>query len=255
LLLTRSQHSSTKDELIELLWPDSDASTGSTNLRTAVHALRRALGAPEAPLGAATVAVDRQTVRLRQDASIWVDADQFEVALERARTAEDPVWLLQRADELYVGDYLPADIYEDWAVERRERLKLAWADLRFELARLWEARGDAEAAAASLRRLLQADQCDERAARELMRLLSRQGRRSEAVRVYQALVRALRDDLDIEPSDLTTVLFQTELAQAENGKHRIHSVVRRDNNLMAWSTGSDCQLSALMDEALTSVTA
>ena len=198
-----------------------------------MHALRRALDAPDAPLGAATVIADRQAVRLRSDASLWVDADQFEQALERARSADDPLWLLQRADELYAGSYLPDDIYEDWAADRRERLKLAWADLRFALARAWEGRGDVESAAASLRQLLQADPCDERAARELMRLLSRQGLRTQAVRVYQALVRALRDDLDVEPSDLTTVLFQTELARSQNDASNVHHIEPRAHNLHA----------------------
>jgi predicted ATPase/DNA-binding SARP family transcriptional activator len=233
VLLTRSPHSSTKDELIELLWPESDPDTGLTNLRSTVHALRRALDAPEAQLGADTVIADRESVRLRQGASMWVDADEFEKTLEHARTAEDSARLLQRADELYVGHYLPEDAYEDWAAERREQLKQAWANLRFQLAQHWESRGDLESAAASLRQLLQADPCDERAARELMRLLSKQGRRSEAVRVYQSLVRKLRDDLDVEPSNVTTFLFETELAKASQERGQTPARTRAQHKLPA----------------------
>jgi predicted ATPase/DNA-binding SARP family transcriptional activator len=215
VLLTCRNRWSTKDDLIELLWPDSDPESGSTNLRSAIHALRRALDVSQLYPDVIMVFTDRTSVWLRSDPELWVDADEFEHALERAHAAVDQVPLLLEADQLYTGDYLPEDVYEDWSIERRDALKRAWADLRFRLAEHWEARDDLQAATASLRQLLQADACDERAARALMRLLTRQGRRSEAVRVYQALVRALRDDLDVEPSEITTVLFETQLPHGQ----------------------------------------
>ncbi|MBV9328967.1 MAG: tetratricopeptide repeat protein [Chloroflexi bacterium] len=214
ILLTHRNRWATKEELVELLWPESDPDSASTNLRSVMHALRRALDVPQANGSAATLLADRDSVWLRSDAQMWVDADEFERVLEQADAAVDPAPLLRRADELYAGEYLPEDVYEDWSVERRERLKEAWTTLRFQLARYWDERGDPDAAATSLRELLRADPCDEQAARELMRLLTRHGRRSEAVRVYQALVRALRDDLDVEPSEITTVLFESELPHA-----------------------------------------
>ena len=168
LLLSRLNRRSPRDEVIELLWPESDPETGSTNLRSAMHAMRRALGALDALSGGALVVADRDSVWLRPDADVWVDADEFELTLEQARHAPDPMSLLRHADVLYAGDYLPEDLYEDWATERRDNLKRAWSSLQFQLAQLLESGGDADAAARSLQRLLQADPCDERAARELM---------------------------------------------------------------------------------------
>jgi predicted ATPase/DNA-binding SARP family transcriptional activator len=200
-LLSRRHHRLTRDEAIELLWPDSDPEAGAINLRSAMHAIRQALDVP----GGATV-VNRDVIALRPDGELWVDADAFERAVGEARHAADPLPLLEEADALYVGDYLPDDLYEDWAAERREALKRAWADLQLAIARHGEQQGDRDRAEAALQRLLGADPCDERAAQELMRLLAGQGRRSDALHVYQRLVRALRDDLQAEPSEATVAL-------------------------------------------------
>ena len=218
VLLSRPNRRTGKEEVIELLWPDSDPETGSTNLRSAIHAMRHSLGTLEAQSGIAVVFADRHSVWLRSDADLWLDADEFEQTLEQARHAPDPMPLLRQADALYAGDYLPEDLYEDWAAERRDNLKRAWTSLQFQLAQHWEGCGDGDAAASSLQRLLQADPCDERAARELMRLLTQHGRRSEAVRVYQRLVRALHEDLDVDPSEITTVLFETEVPQVDRDR-------------------------------------
>jgi predicted ATPase/DNA-binding SARP family transcriptional activator len=210
-LLSRPSRRAYKDEVIELLWPESDPETGSTNLRSAIHATRRALSTVAQEPGIPALFADRDFVWLRPDAELWLDADEFEHTLEQAAHAADPLPLLQHADALYAGDYLPEDLYEDWAAERRGDLKRAWTSLQFRLAELFEAAGDADAAARALQRLLRADPCDERAARQLMHSLTKHGRRSEAVRIYQQLVRALHEDLDVEPSELTTVLFESEV--------------------------------------------
>jgi predicted ATPase/DNA-binding SARP family transcriptional activator len=213
LLLSRANRRMGKEEIIELLWPESDGQTGSTNLRATVFALRRALGSGDGSLpGYSVVFSDRNSLWLRPDAGLWLDADHFDLLMRQAQTSLDPLALLVQADTLYAGEYLPDDPYEDWAVERRERLKRAWSQLQVRLARAWEDSDQIDSAVAALRRLLDADACDERAARELMRLLVRHGRRSDAVRTYQRLVAALRNDLDVAPSDDITLLFETEVA-------------------------------------------
>src|SRR5215216_4389407 len=62
-LLSRPNRRLTKDELVELFWPDSDPQAASTNLRSTVHAIRRALEG-EVGEGSGLVLVDRDTVYL-----------------------------------------------------------------------------------------------------------------------------------------------------------------------------------------------
>jgi len=207
-LLTRSRHRLTREEAMELLWPESDPEAAASNLRSVVHVLRRALGAPEGGNSGNPLVLDREIVGLRPGLEMWVDAEEFERAIAAAQSSPEPLPFLEQADALYVGDYLPDDLYEDWAAERRETLKRAWTELQFSIATLSQRRGDPDRAAAALHRLLAADICNERAAEELMRLLMRRGRRSEALRVHQRLVRALRDDLGVEPSEPIAELEQ-----------------------------------------------
>jgi hypothetical protein len=108
---------------------------------------------------------------------------------------------------LYAGDYLPDDLFEERASERREALRRTWTELQFGLARALDARCDVNAPQ-PLERLLRADPCDEGAAQGLMKMLSRRGRRTEALRVFQHVTHALRAELDVEPSADTVGLHR-----------------------------------------------
>jgi DNA-binding SARP family transcriptional activator len=201
-LLSRPGRRMTRDEVIELLWPESDSDAAGTNLRSTLHAMRRALEPEDAPterLG--VVFADRESVWLRPDVELWVDADMFEQIVEQGHRATDPLPHLQRASAMYQGDYLPDDVYEDWSMQRREALKRTWIDVQFELANQHIAQGEPEAAIIELQRLLAADHTEERAAQELMRLLLQLRRRAEALRVFQTLEQALREDIGVEPSE------------------------------------------------------
>jgi DNA-binding SARP family transcriptional activator len=213
-LLSRPKRRMTRNEVVELFWPDSDAEAASTNLRSTIHAMRRALAPAEETDALGMVFGDRDRVWLRPDVELWVDADEFERAVQQASRSPDPLSLLEQASALYAGHYLPDDLYEDWATDRREALKQDWAGVQIRLSRELERRGDADSATYHLQRRLQLDPCDERAAQEAMQLLARHGRRSEALRMYQRLVQALADELGVEPSEETRAA-QRQIAAGE----------------------------------------
>jgi predicted ATPase/DNA-binding SARP family transcriptional activator len=219
ILLSRPDGRIGKDQVTGLLWPDSPTSAALTNLRSALLDLRRVLGDAQSTV----VCSDRDALWL-SDTRVWVDVHEFEQLVARAGASSDPLALLLEANALYPGDFLADDVYDDWLDDRRQQLKQVWINVQFRLAQLWEARDAVDEAAAPLQHLLQLDACDERAARELMRLFARHRRRSEGVRVYQRLVNALRDELDSEPSEDITRIFQTELPQAPRTPTRAHNL-------------------------------
>ena len=147
ILLGRPNRRMARDEIIELLWPESDPSAASSNLRSTIHAMRRVLESPQPPASSGVVLGDRDGVWLRTGPDLWVDADAFESAVRQTRQSADPFPLLQHASAVYTGDYLPDDLYEDWAIERRDALKRVWTNLQFQLAQENLARGQPEAAA------------------------------------------------------------------------------------------------------------
>jgi DNA-binding SARP family transcriptional activator len=214
VLLTRPGRRMTRDEIVELFWPESENDAAASNLRSTVYAMRRALEPSGAEPAPEVLFGDHASVWLGADPTLWTDCEYFEQLVVDAWRTPDPLPLLEQASRLYAGDYLPDDLYEDWARERREALKRTWTELQFGLAQALEARADVNAALEPLQRLLRADGCDERAAQEQMKLLARHGRRPEAVRVYQRLVQSLHEELDVEPSALTLEL-QRQISAGE----------------------------------------
>jgi DNA-binding SARP family transcriptional activator/Tfp pilus assembly protein PilF len=214
-LLTRRTRRLPRDEAYELFWPRSEQGAAPSTLRGAMLAIRRLLE-PGVDTRDSFLVGDPDMIGIRREADIWLDADAFERLLADARRTDDPAELLEEADRLYVGDYLPDDLYDDWATPRREALRNLWTELQFDLSRSREQRGNVTGAIRALQRLLERDRCDERAARELMLMLARHGRRSEALRVYQRLVEVLREELGADPSAETSVV-QRQVASSDQG--------------------------------------
>ena len=98
-----------REELIDLLWPNTDLDTGRNRLRQALFALRRLL---EPPGAAQVLILDRSSVRLNP-AAFSCDVAEFEVHV-RARDGA-------AAQALYIGELLPGH-YDEWIVDERSRL-------------------------------------------------------------------------------------------------------------------------------------
>lgn len=172
-----------REDIIDRLWPDKDLDAGANNLYRTLHELRKALGE-------GVVLAERGTVRLSND--VWVDVQAFESCIADA----DPDQL-RRAVELYRGDLLPDDPYDDAIGPRREALRQRFVDAALRLSRLLE---DPEGQIDVLRRLVDVDPTLEEAHRGLMFALAATGRKKDALRQYAACVQALREQLDSEPS-------------------------------------------------------
>ena len=111
-----------REELSDLLWPESDLDAGRLSLRVALASLRKHLETPGTPAGSVLDA-DRSAVRF-QPYACRTDVGDFEAALqaaERAPTAARRREALDEALGLFRGELLPG-FYDEWIVEERERL-------------------------------------------------------------------------------------------------------------------------------------
>ena len=129
------QRTHSREELIDLIWPDADLATGRNRLRHALSTLRRLLQPP----GAGDVLLaDRNGVRLNSLA-VACDAVDFERLARSGRAAE--------ALALYRGELLPG-FFDDWVQEARSRLEAIYERLRDTEAAL---PGERDAPAATIR--------------------------------------------------------------------------------------------------------
>jgi DNA-binding SARP family transcriptional activator len=203
LLALAPGHRVHREQLMDVLWPELEPSAASANLRKAVHEARRAL-APDN--GALLIASAGDLLCLASE-GLWVDVDAFRAALDRARRSGDANEYA-RAIELYDGGLLPEDRYEEWAIERRNELQGEFVALLEEFAGLLEARGELDAAARVLRRLVAVEPLEERGRAWLMRLHALAGRRGEALREYERFHRLVQAELGSEPSPELQRLYE-----------------------------------------------
>jgi DNA-binding SARP family transcriptional activator len=185
------------DAIAEALWPRARADTTST-VRHFVHALREKLEPGRGRYQRSVFILARNGGYLLNPERVTVDADDFEREAKAgliAMTANErpaAVAHLRRALELYSGDFLIDERFEDWAIAERERLReLATKPLRI-LARLSENRDEATA---YLERLAAMEPLDVDIHKELIVLWLRQGRRGRALRHYRALQSRLMREL------------------------------------------------------------
>ncbi|HKE64406.1 MAG TPA: BTAD domain-containing putative transcriptional regulator [Micromonosporaceae bacterium] len=199
----------TRDELCFALWGDDPPRAVDSSLGALLSRLRKVL---------APVPVDRTRIVLPPGA--WVDLEGAREAIHRAESA------LVRADLAVAWSAAQTSLF----VARRGFLAgedRPWIDeVRAELQTMRERALEAYAAAAvrlggtelataerASRELVGLAPYRESAYRLLMNALVAQGNGAEAMRVYDALLRRLRDDLGVRPSTASQALHAELLAR------------------------------------------
>jgi non-specific serine/threonine protein kinase len=200
---------------MDLLWPGSDRGAASNNLRQALHAARRALDPAE---GCRYLASQEEHLVLCPSGELWVDVEAFEEAATTARRSGNPA-AYRAALDLYPGELLPADRYEEWAEGRHRELRQLYVALLAELADLHEVRGEYGAAVETLRRVLAQEPANEEAHAALMRLYALRERPAEARAQYERLREILYREFGAEPGAPTRRLRE-EIAAEEFTSHQ-----------------------------------
>jgi DNA-binding SARP family transcriptional activator len=202
----------TLEELIDVFWP-SAGRAGGTSVRQAIHTLRDRLE-PDRPKGKPSGYVVARTGGYElTPGRVWIDADDFEAqaraGLEALRrgAAERADASLTAAAAVYGGDFLADEPYAEWALAERERLRDLAAQVLRGLAGLKQVAGDEESVHEHLQRLAELEPLDMQAQRDLIALMLRRGRHSEALRRYELVrrryKRAFGDDPGFTLAELT----------------------------------------------------
>jgi len=209
-----------RTELANLLWPDQPPDTSLANLRQTLNRARRGLCVQG--LSSEILDVTRHTVAIAADAPLVVDVDRFVAQIDATRTHPHRrlssclhcIERLERAASLYQAPFC-ADLglvgmeqLEEWRLVWRERLRAMALQALGTLTRHHQQRGDYARAEALARRQLEIEELCEEAHRQMMRALVLAGRRAEALSQYQSCRRLLRRELDVEPAQETTALYE-----------------------------------------------
>ncbi len=206
LLVARRGHPLTRDAAAEAMWPGEDPGPLSNRLSVALSTLRKVLDPVRRHPADHYLVADARTIALRLD-HLDVDLIEFLTAADRgidlmAKGDSDAATApLERSRQLYAGDFLEEDLYEDWAVEAREEARSRLLMVLRLLARLAVDRGDDESAGQYLGQLLEREPYDEDAWLALIASQLRLRRHGEARRRYAAYARRMAE-LDVVPVPL-----------------------------------------------------
>ena len=174
----------TRSAVASALWPDVLDASARASLRTALSAVRHALGPAAAALRA-----DRERVELSGD--VAVDLREFDRILDSGEP--------EAALELARGDLLP-DLDDDWVLRERDRHR---GRCSVALAAMAKSAAGPEEALAWSRRRAELDPFDEAAHRELMTALAAVGETASALAVYERLRARFRRELGLVPASAT----------------------------------------------------
>jgi DNA-binding SARP family transcriptional activator len=116
--------------------------------------------------------------------------------------------------EFLAGFELQSEPWIEWVAGMRGRLQDSVIAASTRLSELCSAAGEHGEAIAAARRLVLLDPYGERSHQRLMRALTANGRRNEAVRHYRQLERDLRRELDVQPELETQQLAREILGGA-----------------------------------------
>ena len=173
-LLLSSRDGIRKEEAVEQLYPELPREKTNSAFHSNLYRVRRAL------YKTCVVADDDGIYRLNPEGMFEWDVDEFERAIEQARSApsgsKERALSLQQALELYAGPFASA-FQSEWAAAMRERLEGDAHESLATLAGYFAGREDFDSAALCMERVLRANRYNEEAAYLLARYRSRPGGR------------------------------------------------------------------------------
>ena len=205
---SNSAQASSREQLMDLLWPSMPLKSAQANLRQTVYRLRQLIPEVQGQNGESVplLLTNRQTIQINPDANYFADVQEFSALIN-----DDP----EKAIELYRGDiladfFLPdSETFEAWANNQRELYRRQVLQAMEEVTAVSIQNANYDKAIQLAQRQLEIDNLRESSHRQLMEGLARNGRRREALSHYENLRQLLQTELAIEPSQETRTLIDT----------------------------------------------
>src|SRR5215211_6933081 len=212
-LLAHRTRPVSQDHLMGWLWPESNLKKARWSLNSAIHDLRKLLSGCSSSESINYVFLEDGYYRLSPSVRVTTDVDAFDRHHERGRRLEkdrrtrEAAVEYEKAIDLYRGDYLIEDLYEDWTMVERERLANAYIDILGRLAiHYMEVEQHQESIRACFR-VLEKDRCHEDSYRLLMQCYARLGLRARALHQYRMCEQILGQEYGTSPSQETRSLY------------------------------------------------
>ncbi|HWN97860.1 MAG TPA: BTAD domain-containing putative transcriptional regulator, partial [Blastocatellia bacterium] len=212
-IASRRNHRATKDSLVDIFWPDSDADTIAKNFHPMISHVRKALNRDQV--------IKKDFILYREGAYLLnpqyryqFDTEELERLLadakekRRSGDSKDAARVTAQAVALYRGDFLE-DLYYDWAEELRSYYRDLYLEALKELASYYAELGDHDLVIRYAQTILQRDPYREDVHCQLMEALVRMGNRAAAIEQFDRLRKMLRTELGVAPLPATVTKYDS----------------------------------------------
>jgi LuxR family transcriptional regulator, maltose regulon positive regulatory protein len=216
-LLAHRNNPVSQDHLMAWLWPESNLKRARWSLNTAIHSVRKLLGSCPSLVSVEPILLEEGYYRLCPTVRVEADVDEFDASYEQGRWMErigrirEAIAEYEKGVDLYRGDYLVEDLYEDWTMVERQRLANACLDMLDRLSAYYYDTSQYQESLRTCFRLLRNDPCYETGHRLVMECYLRLGLHIRALRQYQQYQHILWHSLGKDPSPEMQALHRSIL--------------------------------------------
>lgn len=196
-----------KDFLCEEFWPGMDFYSAKHNLSTTMYLIRKGFDkvVEEKDFGKKMFKTSSQMCWLEIPENVILDVDYFKQLQKKASLTakrDEKIAFYKEMESIYKGDFLPEQPYSDWAISIREECKEMAVEHLCELVKLLIEEQDYKLAKYYQGKAINIDPFNETCILLKMTILTEEKRYLEALKVYEAFERDLREEFGFGPSKM-----------------------------------------------------
>jgi DNA-binding SARP family transcriptional activator/KaiC/GvpD/RAD55 family RecA-like ATPase len=206
-------------QIIEKIWPDKDPEQSAQHLYVRISQIRKLLknfGFQDCiqTVAGGYIFQCEPFLEENEEHSIWIDVVEFERMADQGREQlekkefNQSITRFKKALNLYRADFLIEDLYEDWSITERERLRDRHLMVLTEMAEAYAQTGRYRHAIDVSQKVLSVDPCRESTFVQLMLYYYHLGERSKSLDVFERCKTVLSEEMDVNPDTYTEELAQ-----------------------------------------------
>ncbi len=190
-------------QIIEHIWPDKDPEIGNQHLYVRISQLRKIL--KSSGLHNIIQTCGQGYVFNADENHCWIDVEDFEKIADKGRKYLEikdynaAIQLFQKAAVIYRADYLIEDLYEDWTISERERLRDRYLVVLTEMAEAYAQTGRYRHAIDISRKILALDSYRESTFFRLMLYYYFLGEKAKSLEIFQQCKDFLYKEMAVLP--------------------------------------------------------
>jgi DNA-binding SARP family transcriptional activator len=207
------------NQIIEKIWPDKAHEKAAQHLYVRISQIRNILkkfGLQDCIQTIAGGYIFQCEPNLEENGerSFWIDVDEFERMADQGRehlenkAFNHAITHFKKAINLYSADFLIEDLYEDWTISERERLRDRHLMVLTEMAEAYAQTGRYRHAIDVCQKVLSVDPCRESTFVQLMLYYYHLGERSKSLEVFERCQKTLSEEMEVDPDSYTQELAQ-----------------------------------------------